>query len=169
MIARPLIVALVCCFALTGRAEQDASESTQISMISWLLGNWQQEREETIRTESWETVAPGIYRGLGQSLLKEDGSVRFSEALLLYEASGSVIYLASVPENKLPVPFGMVSASSKHAVFENLSHDFPKRLDYRLMSWCELQVRVSDAGDEGFTLTFARISADCSSELESKP
>ncbi len=169
MPARPLFVALVCCVALTGRAEQDASESTQISVISWLLGNWQQEREETIRTESWETVAPGIYRGLGQSLLKEDGSVRFSESLLLYEASGVITYLASVPENKLPVPFAMVSASSEHAVFENLSHDFPKRLDYRLTSWCELQVRVSDAGDEGFTLIFARVSDDCSSELESKP
>ena len=100
MTVRPLFVALVCGVALTGRAEQDASESTQISVISWLLGNWQQEREETIRTESWETVAPGIYRGLGQSLWKEDGSVRFSESLLLYEASGVVTYLASVPENK---------------------------------------------------------------------
>ncbi|MEL6300040.1 MAG: DUF6265 family protein [Pseudomonadota bacterium] len=169
MTKRLFIAAVVCCVALTGRAEQDASESTQISMISWLLGNWQQEREETIRTESWETVAPGIYRGLGQSLLKKDGSVRFSEALLIYEASGSVTYLASVPENKLPVPFGMVSASSKHAVFENLGHDFPKRLDYRLTSWCELRVSVSDAGDEGFTLTFARISDDCNSELEAKP
>ena len=81
--------------------------------------------------------------------------------LLIYEIDGAVTYMAHVAENDLPVPFNMISVSDTRAVFQNTTHDFPKKLDYQLVDACRLTVTVSDGADNGFSLNFRKVSQSC--------
>ncbi|MEL7312804.1 MAG: DUF6265 family protein [Pseudomonadota bacterium] len=132
-----------------------------LQKMEWLLGDWHQVRQETVRSESWIRVAPGVYRGLGQLLERDGGEVRFSEALLIYEIDGAITYMAHVAENDLPVPFKLTTLNESRAVFENPTHDFPRRLDYQLVDDCRLTVSVSDGADQGFSLNFTRMDSAC--------
>ncbi|MEO0366324.1 MAG: DUF6265 family protein [Pseudomonadota bacterium] len=136
-------------------------DSQPLKPIDWLLGEWRQDRQETVRSETWVRAAPGVYRGVGQMIERESGEVRFSEALLIYEIDGAVTYMAHVAENDLPVPFNMISVSDTRAVFQNTRHDFPKKLDYQLVDACRLTVTVSDGADNGFSLNFRKVSQSC--------
>ena len=51
---------------------------------------------------------------------------------LRLEANGDTAsYVADVAENPQPVRFALVAQTSDSAVFENLRHDFPKRISYQ--------------------------------------
>ncbi len=70
--------------------------------------------------------------------------------------SGAVYYFAKVKQNKYPVPFELTSCFDKHADFENTEHDFPKKLEYRLVAKDALDVKVSDGATRSFTIHFKR-------------
>jgi hypothetical protein len=69
---------------------------------------------------------------------------------------GAVFYLAKVKHNPLPIAFALVSCTNNSFRFENNNHDFPKQLDYKLLTPDSLQVDVSDGAGQGFVLNFKR-------------
>ena len=70
-----------------------------------------------------------------------------------------VFYIAKVGHNDLPVAFRLSECEAGRFAFVNAGHDFPRRLDYVRQGNDRLSVRVSDGGDKGFTLDFARTAA----------
>lgn len=154
-------LALLLIGLIGGCATGENHATGSLDSLEWLLGDWQRLNERAIRTESWVQVAPGVFRGVGRSNDPETGAERFSESLLLYATDDSITYMARVAENPLPVPFVMTESSDTHAVFENPSHDFPRRLRYQLTQPCELVITVDDGAGDGFTIEFQRTTADC--------
>lgn len=115
-----------------------------LDALSWLEGEWATDEGPRMFRERWTRVTPDTVEGEGTG-----------ESLRLVAMSGGVFYLAKVPHNELPVAFKAVSCGDGYAVFENMAHDFPKRLVYRLADG-RLRVRVSDGAEWGFDLDFAR-------------
>jgi len=162
--------------ALGGARMAPAADCGELKHLTWLLGHWRAAAGERVireywapvSTETWEgfsetrAAAPGgggVTAGSGEGAGGGDaaGVVIESESLRLVELAGEVFYLAKVGHNPLPIAFRLTECGEGLAVFENPAHDFPRRLEYRLVG-SALIVRVSDGaeGGQGFTLEFAR-------------
>ncbi|WP_416305069.1 DUF6265 family protein [Neptunicella sp. SCSIO 80796] len=120
----------------------------------WLVGNWSTQGQTTQITESWQQISTDTLEGQGSTI--KAGQVVTEESLRLVLMGNELFYLAKVPHNPLPVAFKLTQCSEHQARFDNAQHDFPNRIEYRLISASELEVDVRDNEGKGFTLNFIR-------------
>jgi hypothetical protein len=137
-------------------ASAAAPSCDSLESLRWLLGDWVAEGSKTSFHESWIEVAPHTYEGAGIERAKPDGSIRGGEVLRLVEMAGAVFYISKVTHNELPVAFRLNECAGGRFVFDNPAHDFPRRLEYLRAPDGRLTVNVSDGGEKGFSLDFAR-------------
>ena len=142
-----LLATLVCANA---RADDD---------LAWLAGDWcSGENGETIE-ESWLPARGGEMFGVSRTMRGERlGGFEF---LRISAASGVPTYLAQ-PGGAAATAFVRSDGGDDWIRFENRSHDFPQRIEYRV-SGAQLLAEVSGPGDggewSGFTITFTRCPA----------
>ena len=136
-----------------------------LKQLHWLLGRWQSILTDVIIAkpwqqltinENWQQVSPKTFEGKGETFKRN--TLVSSEALRLVEMSNEVFYLAKVAYNEFPIPFTLVSCSATHANFENMTHDSPKHIAYRLYDKDRLEVVISDGKGESFTIKFNNIT-----------
>jgi hypothetical protein len=139
-----------------GSGAASASECSSLDSMRWLLGGWLADGDKNTWRESWTAISPKTWEGRGIEASKSNPGKQSTEELRLVELGGSVFYLAQVAHNELPIPFRLVECGDGRLVFTNPAHDFPRRLEYERQADGRLHVRISDGGDEGFTLDFAR-------------
>jgi hypothetical protein len=132
------------------------ADSPLEDQFDWLIDTWVQKNDESSIIEEWRRVSDTILQGRGLLIQNEGSDKKTTETILLVQIDGEVFYIAKAAQNDLPVSFRMVSISDQNAVFENLDHDFPKRIEYSLNSNGDLEAIVSDGGDRGFSLLFTR-------------
>lgn len=96
--------------------------------LDWLAGNWCSQ-SATERSEEWWVEARGGLM-LGMNRDTRDGHARGFEFLRIEVGDGSAVYQAQ-PGGQPAVPFQLVEAGTRYAVFSNPQHDFPKRLRYQ--------------------------------------
>lgn len=110
----------------TARAQERSLDD-----LSFLSGCWRGKlsgQDGTIE-ERYSQPAGGLILGTSQTLV--GGRTAFFEFIKI-EHSAEGIVMTPAPRGKLSVPFKMVRLEGKKAVFENLEHDFPKRIIYQL-------------------------------------
>ncbi|MFY0604588.1 MAG: hypothetical protein JXQ93_11650 [Flavobacteriaceae bacterium] len=119
-----------------------------IEKVSFLEGTWKVEGKETY--ESWEKDANTL---VGASYKLREGKKYISETLEIKSMNGKMIYTAIVKnQNKgKGIPFTLQPVKDKLYSFENLSHDFPKKIQYKVLSKNEIQVNVLGKEDKGFS------------------
>ena len=108
-----------------------ADECSSLESISWLTGQWTSVTAKTATSESWQPLNESNWEGSGVARDRTSGELRSVESLRLVVMSGEVFYIAKVDHNKFPVAFKLTECSENKAVFENHTHDFPKKIDYR--------------------------------------
>ena len=140
-------------------ASAAAPSCDSLASLQWLLGEWVADGTKTTFQESWTEVTPQTFEGTGIEQAKPDGPISVSEVLRLVEMAGGVFYLSKVADNELPVAFRLTHCAEGRFVFENPAHDFPRRLEYVLLTDGRLAVHVSDGGDKGFRLSYLRSSS----------
>lgn len=126
--------------------------------VAWVLGAWESTNQDSVMTESWGKVSDVTFEGAGATYFK--GMLKATESLRMIEMSQSVFYLAKVSHNPLPVAFKLIKCADGNAIFENLNHDFPKRIEYISTEADSMMVVVSDAKEKGFTVDFIRSNAN---------
>ncbi|MBD3290760.1 hypothetical protein GF337_18280 [candidate division KSB1 bacterium] len=136
-----------------------ANSGDDLSRLEWILGEWVADNGANVTTESWEKVSPKTFEGEGITRSVSGDEIRNYESLRLVEMSGETFYIAKVTHNEFPTSFKLVEQNDSTAVFENLTHDFPTRIEYRLLSADSISVRVS-GGDKFFTIEFERKNRD---------
>lgn len=147
----------VACVALAGLAGPAAgADCGSLAALDWLLGDWVAEGTQSTFRESWAALGARTWEGSGVETSRTDPAKSSAEVLRLVEMAGGVYYLSKVTHNDLPVAFRLSECADGRFVFVNPAHDFPKRLDYLREGEDRLRVRVSDGGDKGFALDFAR-------------
>jgi hypothetical protein len=131
-------------------------DCTKLESLNWLLGGWESASGKNVVIESWQKISPQTFEGKGQTASKATNKVALKESLRLVEMSGEVFYLAKVGHNPYPVPFKLVECGKDFAFFENTTHDFPNRIEYRLINKNELVVSVKNNKGKGFKINFKK-------------
>ena len=114
--------------------------------LSWLTGHWANDNTE----EVWSEFRGGNLMGYNRQFKAE--SVVFFEHLRI-ERSGAKIVYQACPLGKSWTPFELVETNTRQAVFQNLQHDFPQRLDYHRVG-NRLLVTISGEGQESASWEF---------------
>jgi hypothetical protein len=136
---------LVASLAVVVAASAQTPKSS-INDLAWLAGCW----EGTIRgrqvNEQWMKPGGGIMLGMARTV--SQGKAAEFEFTQIREDKDGAIYYVAKPSGQAEASFKLVKLQNKEAVFENLQHDFPQRIIYRLQPDGSLFARV-EATDKG--------------------
>jgi hypothetical protein len=110
--------------------ERRAPARGAIRDVVWLAGNWSGRAGETELEERWTLPAGGAMLAVSRTV-KDNRMIAF-EFLRIVERAGGLVYIAQ-PGGRPPTEFVLTEISGRSAAFENLSHDFPKRIQYSLV------------------------------------
>jgi len=124
-----------------------AQEAVTVRQLDWLADCWDGSNEKYERTEQW--MKPSGNMMLGMSRTVRNGQVREYEFMRIHQSNGDIYYTAN-PSGQAEASFRLVSLKVQEVVFENLDHDFPQRIGYKLESdgnliaWIEGTSNVKD-------------------------
>ncbi|HOZ75922.1 MAG TPA: DUF6265 family protein [Flavobacterium sp.] len=106
------------------------SAKDKIKTADWLIGNWENELEQGILSESWEKANDSTFNG--KSFFIKDKDTLNNETIVLSQKGDDLFYIPVVQgqNNNEPVVFKMTKADAKQLVFENPKHDFPQKISY---------------------------------------
>lgn len=113
-----------------------------ISNFAWLSGCWESsDRSRSLLiSEQWMKPAGTSILGMGRTV--KDGRTTDHEFMRI-EVRGSDYYFVAQPKaNSAETAFKMRSMQPTAVVFENLEHDFPQRVMYRLEKPGSLTARI---------------------------
>jgi hypothetical protein len=156
-------VTLITIVALTMIAPAGARVSAQqpapIDRAAWLAGCWEQRRPNRLTMEMWMPPAGGTMMGASRTTV--GATTREFEQLRLHTAGDTLIYTA-LPSGQRQTDFRSTSVSATMLVFENPTHDFPRKISYRRVGTDSLIARVEGPGPgnttRGFDIPMKRAS-----------
>ena len=125
-----------------------ACSHQQASLPGWLEGNWITGDTTGLVTESWEVISDTYMTGEGLLVNKEKKSV--TEMLNIFIKDGMLVYTALLPDqnNGEEVIFINSSFDPDSLVFENPSHDYPKKIIYHHRAIGEIDVYLHGSRNE---------------------
>ena len=131
-----------------------SAQTLHVEALGWLEGCWRTEGANGTE-ERWSSPEGGVMLGTGRSL-QNGRAVAFEYLRIEADTAGGIALVAS-PSGQATTRFPMVLGSADEAVFENLAHDFPQRIQY-VRSGDTLRARVETVGERarGFALQYAR-------------
>ena len=118
-----------------------------VDALVWLAGCWQAGSGEQIIEEQWMAPRGGTLIGMSRTVVGHRTAEH--EYLQIRQQEDGVFYIAR-PSGKAETSFTLVSDAARlstEAVFENLQHDFPQRIIYRLQPDGSLLARIEGAKD----------------------
>lgn len=126
-----LALRLVACLliALPGVRPAEAQAPTGIQRVAWMTGCWRLTAGDRVVDEQWMAPAGGTMLGISRTV--RNGALREYEFVVLRERGDTLVFLAH-PSGQAAGEFTLKSAEASTAIFENLAHDFPQRVGYRL-------------------------------------
>jgi hypothetical protein len=122
--------------------------TSQTQKVDFLVGIWKVEGKETY--EAWTIENDKL---LGESFKKRGEQKYVTETLEIKKEGGKWVYIVTVKNqnNGKGIPFTLQEVKDDLYSFENPAHDFPKKIQYKILTKNSLQVSVLGAGDKGFS------------------
>ena len=119
--------------------------------VDFLAGTWKVKNKEQF--EVWEKKSPDILQGYAYKW--RDNKKIITETLSIKKLDNQLVYEATVPDQNegKTIPFKLNREVKDCLSFENLLHDFPKKIQYKKISDKEILVRVLGENDPGFSYT----------------
>jgi hypothetical protein len=133
---------LFLCFSFIIKAQQPVDETWPGKLIE---GTWKMiTKNGSIIGESWKKMDDNYYQSTG-FIIKEKDTV-FTEKVALKRSVDAVFYTSTVEDqnNGQPVSFRLTSSNNNIFVFENPTHDFPKRIVYEFGDHKTLHAYIDD-------------------------
>jgi hypothetical protein len=115
------------------------AQLSDVTSVGWMAGCWRQESPGRTVDEVW--MAPDGDGMLGMSRTVQKGRITEHEFLQVRVKDGQLVYIAK-PSGQPEAAFTAKSASAREVIFENLRHDFPQRIIYRLQPDGNMAARV---------------------------
>ena len=142
-----LIVALSMCilYACNSQTEKK-TENTTLSLLNnadWLIGSWENNTPEGLLIEKWAPLNDSVLSGI--SYVTKGADTLFSETMKLELKGDKLLYIPTVKDqnNAMPVIFTSTSITNNEMIFENPTHDYPKKIIYRQITPDSLVAEVS--------------------------
>lgn len=137
--ARPLVLALsIAAHPAFGAAP---AAPPKIADLAFLAGSWVIESGGVRVEEQWLCPGPDGMVGMGRTTSVAKAKTVFFEYLRIEARAGGLVYVAQ-PKGGPATEFPLVRLEAGTAVFENLAHDFPKRIVYTRRADGGLTARV---------------------------
>ena len=105
-----------------------ADPAEEVAKLSWMAGTWIQEKDGVTTRETWLAPLGGTMAGASQTN-RPPRMPRVEHMTITVERAGAT-FTAFLP-GQPPTPFVLKPGGADEAVFENPTHDFPKRVIYR--------------------------------------
>jgi hypothetical protein len=151
-----LAFAVVHTVSFAGGFTSAAINATDIAELGWISGDWQTAPGGRAQIEEhWTLPAGGSMLGMSRTVA---GSKTAEFEYLRIEQRNEGIYYVAQPKGRCPATdFKLTRSSTQEAVFENPTHDFPKRIIYRKTGEDSLTASIDGGeGTKQMTFTYRR-------------
>ena len=114
-----------------------------------MIGTWKVDGEDLY--EVWESSKSKELIGYSYSLDNNEKSL--TETLSIKEIDNQTFYKATVPDQNdgKTIRFTLNNEIKAYLSFENIEHDFPKKIQYKRISDNEIEVTVLGDKGKGFS------------------
>lgn len=119
------------------------NEKDKIKTARLMLGNWENKSEDGTLSESWKKVNDSTYTGTSYFLKGKD--TIHNETIELTQLGENLSYNATVmgQNDDKAVAFPLTKTTNKSLIFENPTHNYPKKITYTLVSKDSLVTEIS--------------------------
>lgn len=128
-----LIISIVSCnkYDAKGNIIKDYNE---LGKAKWILGEWEKTDTLGVLKEIWKTQDDSTFVGESYYIQNEKDTIH-SEKIELTQDQEHLIYNVTVKgqNNDAPIPFQMTTDEDSLLVFENPKHDYPQKIQYKLI------------------------------------
>lgn len=139
-----------------------AQEMDGILRVAWLQGCWELLSPDTTIEEQW--MAPRGNNMVGISRTVQDDTLAAYEIVVIRELGDGLVFEAH-PSGQPSASFLSVSVRDSAIVFENMDHDFPRRIGYQVCSPDSLNAWIEgNIGSEERRIDFPYRRVDCAGE-----
>ncbi|WP_099154898.1 DUF6265 family protein [Flavilitoribacter nigricans] len=117
--------------------------------LDFLTGTWKVSGKE--QYEVWEKNGKRGFRGYAYRGTGAEQQI--TERLEIRLRNGRLVYEATVPDQNegATIRFSLNEALTDRFSFENAQHDFPKKIQYRLLTADRIEVTVLGEAGKGFS------------------
>jgi Domain of unknown function (DUF6265) len=133
-------VTLVIALIIAANARATEPQLSAVQSLAWLAGCWAAEAGEQGSVEHWLAPAGGTMLGVGRTV-KNGKTVESEFMRIQVNAEGKLVYIA-LPSGQAEAAFTQKEIAPNAVTFENLQHDFPQRISYRLLATDQLLARI---------------------------
>lgn len=121
------IVILIVIVAMVGFSVGVGAQTTDLSSLAWMAGNWTGVQGGIEMEEFWQEPKGNTMLGLHRDV---KGGKTVSFEFIRIEATPEAITYWASPGGRPATPFRLIEQKAKRVVFENAKHDFPQRVIY---------------------------------------
>lgn len=116
----------------------------ELQKAKWLIGEWEKKDSLGTLKEIWTTKDDSTYTGESYYFQNEKDTLH-NEQIELVQEGEHLIYRATVKgeNNDEAVPFQMTKDGDSLLVFENPKHDYPQKIEYKLLKNGSLVATIS--------------------------
>jgi len=138
-----LLLSIVSCnkYDANGNIIKDYDE---LEKANWMLGEWEKTDSLGTLREIWERLDDSTFVGLSYYIQNEKDTLH-NEQVELMQNGEHLIYTATIKgeNNDSPIPFQMTKDEDSLLVFENPKHEYPQKIQYKLMKNGSLIATIS--------------------------
>lgn len=124
---------------LLSQSAMSQGKGLSIEALGWMSGCWEMNEAGKEVEEQWMTPSGQMMLGVGRTT--SQGKTVFFEFLQIVQSDTGTYYVAR-PRGTNTTAFKLVKSTTNEAVFENLKHDFPQRIIYKMLSDKTMLARV---------------------------
>lgn len=147
-----IAIVISCSTASAQSPSKDAK--MDFKKLGWLEGTWVRTNSKPGRSGVEEWKRSGDHELVGRGIMLKGADTTFVEKLKIVIKDNAIYYLADVPENKSVVYFKFTELTDNSFTVENPSHDFPKKIAYKLDG--NKLTAVISGGGKSIPYTFER-------------
>lgn len=138
-----LLLSIVSCnkYDANGNIIKDYEE---LEKANWMLGEWEKKDSLGTLREIWERLDDSTFIGLSYYIQNEKDTLH-NEQVELMQNGEHLIYTTTIKgeNNDLPIPFQMTKDEDSLLVFENPKHEYPQKIQYKLIKNGSLVATIS--------------------------
>jgi hypothetical protein len=139
-------IAIIALLFLFIACKKEENRFSTLEKANWVLQEWENKTPDGDFSEKWRRQNDSTFYAESFFIAKQD--TLFAETIQLIQRDTSLVLIIAVPNQneEKPVTFKLTSLTDKEFIFENPTHDFPKKIRYTLVNQDSLYAEISGDG-----------------------
>ncbi len=124
-------ILLFSCQSEEQKTTEQPAKTNKLDKLKWWIGNWQMKSPDGVVIESWNNPSANEWQGYSYYITPK-GDTASHETVRLVNDNDTLFYIPNVSNqnNGMSIQFRESLLTDSSIVFENATHDFPKRIVY---------------------------------------